>query len=61
MNRFINASSRHRINYVINPELEGCRGIMHGHPAFVDPFKKFADVVIVVQNHLKVFMRVAKP
>ena len=51
----------HRVHGVIDAELKSGGCVMHGHAALVDPLKKFADVVIVIQNHLQISMRVAKP
>ena len=40
--------------------MEGRGGVVHRHPPLIDPFPELADVIVVIQHHLKITMTVAK-
>src|SRR6516225_3884768 len=54
------SSVRKRVHGVVDAEVKRRRGIVHRHPPFIDPFPELADVVVVIQHHLKITMSVAK-
>src|SRR5215475_4963581 len=46
-------SARHRVHQVIDAEFKRRGSIVEGSAAFIEPFPEFADVVIVVDDHLQ--------
>src|SRR5207253_11009284 len=50
-----------RVDRVVDAELQCRRGVVHRHAALVDPFEKLAEIVVVVQDHLQISLRIAKP
>src|SRR5215472_17883407 len=47
-------SARQRVHQVIDAEFEGRGSVVEGPAAFIEPFPEFADVVIVVDDHLQI-------
>src|SRR5215472_14313104 len=46
---FSQDSTRHRVQKIIDAEMEGRCRITHRHPPFVDPLPELADVIVVIQ------------
>src|SRR5215475_3045491 len=53
-------SARHRVHQVIDAEFEGRGSVVEGSAAFIEPFPEFADVVVVVYNHLQIAVGVTE-
>src|SRR5262252_9048962 len=53
-------SARQRVHQVIDAEFEGGGSLVEGLAAFIEPFPEFADVVIVVDDHLQIAVGVSE-